>query len=199
MTAKVLKSDSVVVIGDHDPVTRAGVQAALHEAYEEGLAEGKRIAAEGLDDEIVRLRAALVDVDDRARTQLAASVRLHAEVMTRLAADLAAWFLDGAIAADPNVMLASLQGATAALADESEIVLHVHPEVAAALGDDHPVAVDAVRADASLQRADYRLVADGASIERRWSEAIAAITQELGSSLDADLDAAIAPGPGEAG
>lgn len=181
MTAKVLKSGEVVVT--HDDAAATGMKLALRQAFAEGLAEGERAATARLAAEIADLRMALATAADTARTELHDAVRLDAETLVGLAADVAAWFLEDVIETDPTVLVASLRGAIAAMADEREIVLHVHPDVADALGPDGPLGVDAVRGDAGLDRGDYRLVADGTAIERRWTEAIATVRPALSAAL----------------
>lgn len=180
MSAKVLKSRHVVVV---DAEARRDYDNAVEEAYRQGLAEGERRARAHLGEDLETLRREIAEAGSRARSEVADVVSLDATLIVGLATDLADWFLDGAIGVDPGALLRSLQHSLTSISGASGITLYVHPEIAAALEDERPSGVDAVRADPTLGRADHRLVVDGSSIERRWRDAVSSLSADIAATI----------------
>jgi len=179
VTTNVLKASDVVVLGDNDEIESESVRSVVRDAFEKGQA----YATQALEREIESLRSAMATLTEAGCREVAESSRLDAEVVTSLAADLAAWFLNGVIEADPTLLMPSLQGALTEAAEHDNLVLWVHPLVADALESGDGTASYAVRGDPSLQPADFRLVADGTMIERRWRDALDQVGPHLAASL----------------
>lgn len=182
MTARVLRAPDVVVTDDLT-IEPSAIRAAIEDAFRQGQERGRQKANGGLDDEIQALRVAISGTTQALRGEVATASRLDAETLVELASDLVGWLVDGAIESDPAVLMDSVQRALAALADESGLVLHLHPDVVEVVGDGTRLGVDAVRADPTLARSDFRLVADGSMIERRWSDLAAAMKPDLVDSV----------------
>ncbi len=184
MTANVLKAPDVVVIGANDEIERENVRSVAKDAFERGQAH----ATQALEHEVRSLSEAISRVAETGSRDVSASSRLDADVMVSLASDLAAWFLGDLVEVDPALLMRSVQGALAKMADEVDLVLSVHPLMAEALAGDDSLGVNTIRADASLAVADFRLVADGTTLERRWSDVLAQIRPELVASVRATDD-----------
>lgn len=182
MTARVLRAPDVVVTDDLT-IEPSAIRAAIEDAFRQGQERGRQKATGGLDDDVQALRLAISGATQSLQTEVATATRLDAETVVDLASDLVEWLVEGAIESDPAVLMDSLQRALATMADESGLVLHLHPDVVEVLGDGTRLGVDAVRADPTLARSDFRLVADGSMIERRWRDLITAMQPELANVL----------------
>ncbi len=185
MTARVLKAPEVARTAGVPP---EGVRAALAEAFSQGRELGRQEATAALEREVEALRRELARRADAIRAELAAGARLDAELLTSLATDLSAWFLDATVAVDASAVVESMRGALVALANETGLVLHAHPRVADQLGDPAHLGLDAVRPDSTLGPADFRLASDTAIIERCWRDAIAGIEPEVIAALGPPAD-----------
>lgn len=182
MTARVLRAPDVVVTGDLS-IEPSAVRSAIEDAFRQGQERGRYEATGGLADEVEALRSAISEAARPLHEAVATSSRLDAETLVKLTADLVEWLVEGAVEVDPGVLMDSLQRALTTMADETGLVLHLHPEVVEVLGDETRLGVDAVRPDPSLARNDFRLVADGSMIERCWRDLLAAMQPELVNSL----------------
>ncbi len=187
MTVRVLKAPSVIIEGE-DSSSSAALSEALEAAFSRGREHGRQEATAGLEAAVVELRTAL---DARGREldeSVAASVRLGAEEIVALATDLASWALEGVISADPAIVAASTERALRAMSGESAIALYVHPDVADVLGNAAALGVSVVRADNDLDVADFRLVADGAMVERCFKQSMKELAPELAACLQGSRD-----------
>jgi len=182
MTARVLKAPDVVLDGDERPASLA-YREAVESAFAQGCAQGRHEATAGLEDQVAQLRNAVLLEANHLRDAAASAAHLDAAQVVALAADLASWVLEGVISADPAVLAASVVDAVREMSEESSVVLHVHPDVAVALGGAEGVGVNAVRADPDLGFADFRLVADAGMLERRFEESMKALVPELVACL----------------
>ncbi len=183
MTARVLKAPEVAVVAVEPQ--RPGFRAALEQAFAQGRAQGHEEATAGLEREIRALCQALTDTVESARAELAVSSRLDAELVTTLAADLAAWFLDGAVEVDAAAVLDGMRRVLGDSVNVPGAVLHVAPQVAEALGDVAAPGLDVIRPDPALGPADFVLVADTTVTERRWREALDDIRPDVVAALRA--------------
>jgi len=183
MTARVLKAPSVVLEGDERPGSTA-YRGAVEAAFARGCEQGREEATGGLDSQVAQLRDAVLVEANHLRNEAAATVRLDASQIVALAADLASWALEGVVSADPAVLAASVGGALRTMSEESSVILHVHPNVAVALGGTEGVGVDAIRADPDLGFADFRLVAGTGVLERRFEESMKDLLPELVACLE---------------
>lgn len=184
---RVLKAPTVSLVNDEGPVSDV-VREALAEAFargrEQGRIEGGQLLAAQLQELITRLG----DGVDAAVAAVAASVARDADEVVHLATDLAGWFLRDAVQADPQRLRSSLQAGLEAVADESDVVLYLHPDMVDALTEESHAIVARVRPDPALDVADFRLATDGTIVERSWQDAAESIGPELSQSL-ADPDA----------
>lgn len=174
MTARVLKSIDLAVDPDELP---EAIKSAIQDAYQQGVADGERNATAQLEHAVESLSRELSGAEATIRNEVRDSVRSDGQTIAHLGADLAGWFMDAAIEADPTVLASSMAKALDAIADNADLTLFLHPDVVAALGSQ--LVNIPIETDESLGRADYRIVADGTTIERIWSEAIDNLEPEL--------------------
>lgn len=185
MSARVLKAPEVVV-SDAAPMPPEAVRSAIEEAFRQGRALGHSEGSAALDEALLSLRSALAAISAEIWERVAAEVRLDADCITSLAADLAGWFLGNTAVADPEIFRAGLQSALTAMGEESNVILELHPSVIEALGDDSRLGPVTIRPDDSLDPSDFRMSGNATSIERRWCDAIADMRPDLVEAVRAD-------------
>jgi flagellar assembly protein FliH len=204
MSAKVLKSPAVVA-PEVELAAAAAMEEAAAAAFEQGRAAGAAEATAALEAEVALLADTLAATAAAVTADAVATLRLDSDAIVGLAMDVAAWFVGSAVEADPDVLVGALRDAVATLVEEQNLILSVAPSVGAHIEADPAFESVTVRADAALGPADFRLIGNGAVIERSWSEAIADITPDLAGALElartkpVDRARAAAPDPESAG
>lgn len=182
MNAKVLKSPALAA-----PEAEAAAKAAevaADAAFERGRLAGAAEATAELETAIARLADTVAASAAAVTAEAVAALQLDGEAIARLAVDVASWFVGTAVEADPDVLAGALRGAVATLVEEQNLVLSVAPAVASHIETDPAFESVAVRADAGLGPADFRLIGNGAVIERSWAEAVADIIPDLAGVLE---------------
>jgi flagellar biosynthesis/type III secretory pathway protein FliH len=183
--SRVLKAPEVVLDqgGKGQTAVSAAFQAAIEDAFNRGREAGAAEATAQLETQVVRLRDELATMLTQARSIVADQVGVDADTLVDLSFDLASWFLDDVALGDPEALSKSLQPALKQLIDETGLVIYLHPAVAERLGDIGVPGASSVRSDPTLDPGDFRLTSDGATVERRWRDALAGLRPELCAAL----------------
>ena len=178
---RVLKAPRVVMVSPGELRQRAcdddeRRRAELDEAYRAGVAAG-RAAGMGA---IPQLVASL----DRAAAEAARAVqerrREDATTLVGLAAELARWLVGREVAADPTVVLRTLDRLVDELSSTASLVVHVPAEVATVVGERWAPAHGAtVVADPGLAPGEARVVGDTGEASLRFDEALALAREAL--------------------
>lgn len=187
MSSRVLKSASVV-LPVLETFERDEVQAASDEAFERGRAAGRTEATADLEHHVSQLVVTLRETADVAATELRDGARLDAETITTLAIDLASWFVDAAILAQPASIIGTLHEAISTLVEENNLVLSLAPAVASVLENEASLDGVTIRPDAQLSPGDFRLLGSGAVIERSWGDTFVGLEPELASAIRVAAD-----------
>jgi len=183
--SRVLKAPEVLLeqTGEDQPAASAAFQAAIEDAFNRGREAGAAEATAQLEDQVVRLREELSSMLTQAGAIVADQVGVDADTLVHLSCDLASWFLDDVALGDAEAVSKSLQPALEQLIDETGLVVYLHPAVAERLGDIGIPGASSVRSDPTLDPSDFRLTSDGATVERRWRDALTGLRPELCAAL----------------
>jgi flagellar biosynthesis/type III secretory pathway protein FliH len=179
----VLKAAQVVVTTDDEatltPAVRDALAAAHQAGVEEGRAEAEIVSAHALAALAEELKATAERQSEATSTQIA----LDAEILVALAADLASWFVEGVVHAEPSSLIAAAEAVIAGTSGRSMIELSVHPDQVEAVAGVAPGNVE-VRGDQSLGRADHRVTVGDMSVERIWADAISDVGPAIATALE---------------
>jgi flagellar biosynthesis/type III secretory pathway protein FliH len=178
-----LKSHQVVVAAGTDVTLAPEVREAIDEAYEKGFDAGREEAGIARTEAMAALAAALESSGAAQMGAAESRVALDAETIVALAADLATWFVEGAVTAHPGALVAAAENVLAHTSGALSVELFVHPDVVDAVDEISPPGVD-VRGDVSLAPSDHRIVVGEMSVERIWAAAIVDVGPAIAAAVE---------------
>lgn len=185
-SSRVLKAQDVAVSA-LDAEALAAQERAVERAYEAGRQQGIAESDAGYRAGVAAIADALARSGSIFASAAADTMRLDATTLTGLSFDVAQWFIEATVQADPAVLVDAVRDAIDKLDDDhASLILHVSPKVADALALEGALGAVTVRADAELDVADFRLAGDASSVERSWRHVTEQLGPEIVSALQPD-------------